>query len=44
MSAVRDAKPMLDRRHVELYVIGDAKSPRHLMLALSQAEETGRAI
>jgi 2,4-dienoyl-CoA reductase-like NADH-dependent reductase (Old Yellow Enzyme family)/thioredoxin reductase len=44
MSAVRDAKPMLDRHHVELYVIGDAKSPRHLMLAMSEAEETGRAL
>lgn len=44
MSSVRDVKPMLDRRHVELHIIGDAKSPRHLMLAMSEAEETGRAL
>jgi len=44
MNAVRDVKPLLERRHVELHVIGDAKHPRHLMLAMSEAEETGRAL
>ena len=44
MSAVRDVKPILERRNVELHIIGDAKSPRHLMLAMSEAEETGRTL
>jgi 2,4-dienoyl-CoA reductase-like NADH-dependent reductase (Old Yellow Enzyme family)/thioredoxin reductase len=44
MTSVRDAKPMLDRRKIDVYVIGDAKSPRNLMLAQSEAEEIGRTI
>ncbi len=44
MTPVRDAKPMLDRRKIDVYVIGDAKSPRNLMLAQSEAEEIGRTI
>ncbi len=44
MNSVRDVKPLLDRCLVELHVIGDAKAPRNLMTALSEAEETGRAV
>ena len=44
MTPVRDAKQMLDRRNIDLYVIGDAKTPRNLMLAQSEAEEIGRLI
>ncbi|MEE4111794.1 MAG: FAD-dependent oxidoreductase [Desulfobacteraceae bacterium] len=44
MTSVREAKPMLDRRKIDLYVIGDAKSPRNLMLAQSEAEEIGRTV
>jgi 2,4-dienoyl-CoA reductase-like NADH-dependent reductase (Old Yellow Enzyme family)/thioredoxin reductase len=44
MAAVRDAKPMLDERQIDVYVIGDAKTPRNLMLAQSEAEEIGRSI
>ena len=44
MTPVRDAKPILDQRKIEVYVIGDAKSPRNLMLAQSEAEEIGRSI
>ncbi|MCU0615223.1 MAG: NADH:flavin oxidoreductase, partial [Desulfobacterales bacterium] len=44
MTAVRDVKPLLDRYHVELHVIGDAKKPRHLMPAIAEAEEIGRAL
>ena len=44
MTPVRDAKSILDQRKIEVYVIGDAKSPRNLMLAQSEAEEIGRSI
>jgi len=44
MTPVRDAKQMLDRRGLEVHVIGDAKTPRNLMLAQSEAEEIGRRI
>ena len=44
MTPVRDAKRILDRRHIEVTVIGDAKTPRNLMLAQSEAEEIGRCI
>jgi 2,4-dienoyl-CoA reductase-like NADH-dependent reductase (Old Yellow Enzyme family)/thioredoxin reductase len=44
MTSVRDAKPILDRRKIDVYLIGDAKSPRNLMLAQSEAEEIGRSI
>jgi hypothetical protein len=29
---------------VDVYVIGDAKTPRNLMLAQSEAEEVGRSL
>ena len=44
MTPVRDAKQLLDRRGLEVHVIGDAKTPRNLMLAQSEAEEIGRSI
>lgn len=42
MTPVRDAKQLLDGRDLDVTVIGDAKTPRNLMLALSEAEEAGR--
>ncbi|MBI9082468.1 MAG: FAD-dependent oxidoreductase [Desulfobacterales bacterium] len=44
MASVRDAKTLLKGRNVEVHVIGDAKSPRNLMLSQSEAEEIGRSI
>lgn len=44
LTSVRDAKQMLDRRKYEVYLIGDAKTPRNLMLAQSEAEEIARSI
>ena len=44
MAPVRDAKQMLQGREIELHVIGDAKTPRNLMLAQSEAEELGRSL
>ena len=44
LSPVRDARKLLDRRGIPVHVIGDAKSPRNLMLAQSEAEETARSL
>jgi pyruvate/2-oxoglutarate dehydrogenase complex dihydrolipoamide dehydrogenase (E3) component len=44
MTPVRDAKPLLDRRDIDVFVIGDARTPRNLMLAQSEAEEIGRSL
>jgi NADPH-dependent 2,4-dienoyl-CoA reductase/sulfur reductase-like enzyme len=44
MVPVRDAKQILNRRRIDVTVIGDAKTPRNLMLAQSEAEEIGRSI
>jgi 2,4-dienoyl-CoA reductase-like NADH-dependent reductase (Old Yellow Enzyme family) len=44
MAPLRDAKPLVDRRDIDVHVIGDARSPRNLMLAISEAEETARTI
>jgi hypothetical protein len=44
MAPVRDARQMLQHRKMGVYVIGDAKTPRNLMLAQSEAEEIGRSI
>ncbi len=44
MTSVREAKQLLDRSDLDVHVIGDAKSPRNLMLAQSEAEEIGRII
>jgi thioredoxin reductase len=44
MTPMRDAKQLLDRRKLDVHVIGDAKTPRNLMLAQSEAEEVARAL
>jgi hypothetical protein len=44
MVPVRQVKQMLKRRGVAVFVIGDAKAPRDLMLAQSEAEEIGRTL
>jgi 2,4-dienoyl-CoA reductase-like NADH-dependent reductase (Old Yellow Enzyme family)/thioredoxin reductase len=44
MIPVRDAKQLLDRSNLAVHIIGDAKMPRDLMLAQSEAEETARAL
>ena len=44
MAPVRDVKQMLAARKVDVHVIGDAKEPRNLMLAMSEAEEIARSI
>jgi len=44
MTPVRDAKNFLKNRDIEIHMIGDAKTPRNLMLAMSEAEELGREL
>ena len=44
MAPVRDSKQLLDSRKLDVVVIGDAKTPRNLMLALSEAEEIARSL
>ena len=44
MTSVRDARQLLERRGLNVHVIGDAKTPRNLMLAQSEAEEVGRTL
>jgi hypothetical protein len=44
MRAVRDARQLLNGCKAELHIIGDAKSPRNLMLAISEGEELARAL
>jgi len=44
MTTVRDAKNLLKGRDIEVHMIGDAKTPRNLMLAMSEAEELGREL
>jgi pyruvate/2-oxoglutarate dehydrogenase complex dihydrolipoamide dehydrogenase (E3) component len=44
MTPMRDAKQLLDRRRLAVHVIGDAKAPRNLMLAQSEAEEIARSL
>lgn len=44
MTPVRDAKNFLKGRDLEVHMIGDAKTPRNLMLSMSEAEELGREL
>jgi hypothetical protein len=45
MAPVRDAKQLLERpQNRNVVVIGDAKTPRNLMLAQSEAEEIARSL
>ncbi|WP_300457127.1 FAD-dependent oxidoreductase [Desulfobacula sp.] len=41
---IREAKKLEGKTHVPFYLIGDAKSPRHLMYCISEAEEIARAL
>ena len=44
MAPVRDVKQILNAHGSDIHVVGDAKTPRNLMLALSEAEEVARTI
>jgi pyruvate/2-oxoglutarate dehydrogenase complex dihydrolipoamide dehydrogenase (E3) component len=44
MTPMRDARQLLDCRKLDVHVIGDAKTPRNLMLAQSEAEEIARSL
>ncbi|QTA83701.1 NADH:flavin oxidoreductase/NADH oxidase [Desulfonema limicola] len=44
MNSVRDAKNLFKDRNIDVHVIGDAKTPRNLMLSQSEAEEIAQAI
>jgi pyruvate/2-oxoglutarate dehydrogenase complex dihydrolipoamide dehydrogenase (E3) component len=44
MAAVRDAKNLLKDYRGEVHFIGDAKTPRDLMVCMSEAEELGRTL
>ena len=42
--SVREALPLLRRLDRPVHIIGDAKSARHLMFAISEGEETARSL
>jgi hypothetical protein len=44
MASVREASRLLKKRAVAVHVIGDAKTPRNLMLGLAEADEIAREI
>jgi len=44
MASVREAGRLLKERDVTVHVIGDAKTPRNLMLGLAEADEIAREI
>ncbi len=44
MDSVRDALQLLKDRFADVRIIGDAKSPRTLMLCMSEAEEIARSL
>lgn len=41
---LREAANLLRGRNIESHFIGDARQPRHLMYAISEAEEIGRSL
>jgi 2,4-dienoyl-CoA reductase-like NADH-dependent reductase (Old Yellow Enzyme family)/thioredoxin reductase len=43
-SSIREAKKIEKKIRVPFYLIGDAKSPRHLMYCISEADEIARSI
>jgi len=43
-SSIRDAKKFEKKVKAKFHLIGDAKSPRHLMYCISEAEEIARSI
>ncbi|MBA3008745.1 MAG: NAD(P)/FAD-dependent oxidoreductase [Proteobacteria bacterium] len=42
--SIRDAKQLEKNTPAEFYFIGDARSPRHLMYCISEAEEIARSV
>jgi hypothetical protein len=44
MTSIRKASELFKDIHIPVHVIGDAKSPRILMHAISEAEDIGRAV
>jgi len=44
MSAVREAKNLLQGYRADVHFIGDAKTPRDLMACMNEAEELGRLL
>ena len=44
MVPIREGLNLLKQSSVPVHVIGDAKDPRHLMYAISEGEEVGRAL
>ncbi len=42
--SVREAKKLEKQSNAGFHLIGDAKSPRHLMFCIAEAEEAGRAV
>ncbi len=42
-SSIREAKKLEKKSNVKFHLIGDAKSPRHLMYCISEAEEIARS-
>ncbi len=44
MTPVREAANLMKGRDIEVHMIGDAKQPRHLMFAISEAEEIARTL
>ena len=42
-SSIRDAKKLEQKSNAKFHMIGDAKSPRHLMYCISEAEEIARS-
>jgi len=44
MTPIREAADILKGTGIPVHIIGDAKSPRIIMHALSEAEELGRTI
>ncbi len=43
-TSVRDAMNLLKTSKAQVHIIGDAKHPRHLMMAINEGEEMGRAL
>jgi NADH dehydrogenase FAD-containing subunit len=43
-SPIRDAKNLERKTRARFHLIGDAKSPRHLMYCISEAEELARSV
>jgi 2,4-dienoyl-CoA reductase-like NADH-dependent reductase (Old Yellow Enzyme family)/thioredoxin reductase len=44
MTAIRPDRRLFTDRQITVHVIGDAKEPRNLMLAIAEGEELGRSI